>query len=174
MARRDSFFRRSSLFVVDNTRGTPFKWISASIGVFSIIMGIQCTYFCGTSFWSWIPIFKEAEESYLSLTHEPCDDNLNLKKVEMIGLVFIFNGILRLSFAYCERVADLLYLSMVLTLYDTMILQIGLTMPEIPVYFKGPFCVAVMHQSYITYLAYVAIQKKREFASRSEGSKKGD
>lgn len=166
--RASEYFRgRSSISVVNETRGAPYRGISIVLALFFLVFGIRDMFFCGTPFTS-----HEMELKFVEIWQD-CDTNVYQEGFSgLVGLENLIISILRFNVAFADTTADLYRTMMLLVFIDYS--HIFLITRSPPIVIPIVYCLLVVagaiYETYILYLArraYLSRLKSRT-ASRNE------
>mmetsp|Transcript_21218 Transcript_21218/g.25252 ORF Transcript_21218/g.25252 Transcript_21218/m.25252 type:complete len:197 (+) Transcript_21218:120-710(+) len=164
--RRSSLFCasiRSSMIIVDETRGAPLKIIPFLISILWFIRGVQFYFFCGHPF-PGIEADRIAFDNWGGV--DVCKDPFHKALSGLVGVHFLIVAAIRFNIATTEHVADLYHDMLLIVFVD--ILYCGLIIRTWDAFSENPIVLTIsvpfgcVHEMYVLYKARNAHIKRQE------------
>lgn len=152
--RSSSFLDRASIIVTNQIRGVPFQWFSIVLASIFIFYGVRDGFFCGQV---WLP-FDNEREFVEQLNCNPEEFDGVVVKYASVG--FLFNGVVRLSFATTEHVEDLARASVMMLLWDACLVYISWPAEVLYLQIWVLLVCSMLYESLVAYAAWTALKKR--------------
>ena len=151
--RGSKMLRRDSIDIVNETRGTPGKWIALILGAVCVVLGLRDIFFCG--------YFFESEREFREAVYGVnCQQGPHKMLVGFAGIGILFNGIQRISFALAKRVSDLSYSATIVLAWDCLNLYVVLSVDVVPMHYTDLCLLSLIYQGYLTVMAWEALDRR--------------
>ena len=169
MRRPSEYFRnRSSVVIVDETRGVPFQVVSLLLGCLYCACGVRSIFVCDVP----LPFEGADMKQLLDELWPDCQTNKARGLVAGVcGIYAIISGVLRLQVGTTTHVADL-YNAMALLELSNVLIFVCLIKTDsfwdIPMFFQAYTTLSLVYEGYVLYIsrrAYISRLKMKKVKS---------